>query len=202
MQVTEIIDHPERHAPFLEPSLMKFDRVSDRKLMKKHLLILPLLCLTFTAFAQNTGHPGGGGPDVTVKDLDVACLTLSGLSESAEKEFVKSWGRKYKSSKNFFKLTSEIIAESMIHNVDLINELKDIDHPNCRKNIEDLVNLSFAKRPHYKEELIQLRDIAAAWEKGKKNIPGSKRCSGEFTDRAKHLDDLKTLIELYEKSSP
>jgi hypothetical protein len=168
--------------------------------MRDFSLLTIFLMLAFAAQAQNTGHPGGGGPDGEVSEIDLACLSASSQSQELEQKFLKSWGKKTLSTKSFHQLLDSIIIESAIHSLDKIENLKHKRPINCSDEELHQAQMQLSKRPHYQEELSLLKEIAKHRQMGLKNVARGKKCSELFSKQAKHNEALKTVIKLYDKS--
>lgn len=169
--------------------------------MNKIMLILVFL-FTFIpiSFAQNAGHPGGGGPDIITNERDPICAGLAGESVELEKKFLKSWNQEYESSNNFYKVMNQIILENVIHTIGDIEQFTNKQTKNCKNDQNHFAEINLSNRPHLKEELNLLKQIENKWKEGIKNISGSKKCSEYFSSRYNHFQELEALIKLYEKS--
>lgn len=170
--------------------------------MRNQLLFVSLLSLTLAAFAQNTGHPGGGGPDTPTSDRDVACANLAEQADRLEEKFVKSWGKEYKTSQDFFKLMNHIIVENVIHTLGQLDTIGGKYRPNCIEDKKHIAEINLTSRPRYKEEVALLTQIQANWSEIKKEVSGSSVCSKAYVQRSEHAQGLEALIRLYEKPAP
>lgn len=159
------------------------------------LLFFGLLFSTLTSLGQHTGHPGGGGPDSQTPEQLVTCNTFLGLSEDLEAKFLKSWNKKYKSSKDFFNLIDYIVIENLLHTLDAMEELKHKKIHECNKDKKHLFELKLSQRPNRKAELFILKTIKQSWEEGRDG------CKDKFLERTRMLDQLNNVIKLYEDAS-
>jgi hypothetical protein len=156
-------------------------------------LIFSLLLTTLSAFAQNTGHPGGG-PDTLTPEQIIICNTFIEVSVDLEEKFLKSWNKNYKSSQDFFKLIDYILVENLIHTLDKIKLSKNKKSYKCNKDEKHLHELKFSERPKHKDELFLLRSIKDSWEKGENG------CKERFVERTRMQAQLNNLIKLYENT--
>jgi len=166
------------------------------------ILSMLFFVLSFGAFAQGTGHPGGGKDEVGVANV---CQEMAKEASNLEKEFTKSWNKKYKSSKDFYRLLDQIIVESGIH---FLNDFRKINnnlfkekkHPICKEDLSHLNIYSLGKRPRYEEEINLLKKIKTNWEKGILESQVNPFCLKKYEDCSNHIEQLKVVILFYESN--
>ena len=178
-------------------------RVTDKNSMKKLFLalfsVVPLIC-----FGQVVGNHGGG-VDILLNNGSSAigqeqwlCLIKSTKTKKLESDFLKLWNRKYETEQDTFNLIDSIL---------LGVTFKEFGHfiPTVRSPVficelpSQSDNFDVQNRADHEKELMLLKDILLSWEQGKEGIKENNICDKNFSSRNKRLEDLKKVIELYER---
>jgi hypothetical protein len=167
----------------------------------KYLIALFYFVYASISFAQTHGHPGGGGPDGNTDEQNILCQHLYDKALELEDEFSKSWHRKNQSSDMFFVLLEDILVEYSLKSIDQMQASDLTLEKKCEQDeVVKPTEGTLAARIHYQKELQLLKSIHSLWSDGKKNMKNMNACQIKFAERSLKAEELKLLIELYEKN--
>ena len=171
--------------------------------MKRYCLAL-ILMIPQLSFTQVVGNHGGGVDLLGLDGITAAgtkqllCLMKATKTKKIETELLQSWNRKYETDADTIGLIDSILLAETIKG--LGHFIPQINSPvfKCELPSEDDAT-TLAERKDAKKELRLLKEIQSAWEQGKEGIEAKNICDTYFAPRLKRLDDLKKVIELYER---
>lgn len=157
--------------------------------------MLCLVLLPFIAFAQSTGHPGGGGPDSRTSENIIFCQEIVGTLYNLEQKFCERWKKPYKTSNDFFALMDHILLLKSLHTLKYFKS-GDLQYKYICQKVKSL-NLENVLINRHPDELIILRKLQTEWNRAFEN---NLRCGGIFNDRRERIEELKLLIKMYEQA--
>lgn len=170
-----------------------------KKLFLALLAMAPMIC-----FGQVVGNHGGG-VDILLNNGSSAigqeqwlCLIKSTKAKKLESDFLKLWNMKYETEEDTFNLIDSILLSVTLRQFGQF--IPTVRSPVfiCDSPMEN-DNFDLLKRADHEKELMLLKEILLSWEQGKEGIKENNICDINFSPRLKRVDDLKKVIELYER---
>jgi hypothetical protein len=156
------------------------------------------------SISQVIGNHGGGMDLLGLARVsglgtkDLLCLMKATKTKKIETDLLESWNRKYETHTDIIDLIDYILIEETIKGLNYFIPVIKSPVFKCENQSEDST-FTLSKRNNAEKELDLLKEMLSAWEQGRDGFEAQNICEEYFAPRVKRLDDLKKVIELYEK---